>query len=253
MALFPKKVLTYAQMQAIGAGNAGREYFVTDAGVSHWVDDGTLLRPIVQGVLATEPPSAATFGTQVNWSTSTLTKTNGLLFINGASASGGVARLSVTTIPTPSACQIQAHAVPRNNSALATVANSSSPDPGLSVVMYEQSTGKFALMGFGYATSYQNPGAVPFLVTSGGYWASTSSRTSANDLMQWGQIPFFRLRISGGTVFHEQSWDLQTWDQINSVAVTTVFTTQPSHYGVATSHFNGAGSSYGHFDHLVLG
>jgi hypothetical protein len=234
-------------------GFTGQTFIPSDGGYQQ-IWDSSQWRPLVNNILCTESPSAATFSTLVNWSSTTLTKTNGILYINApAPGASGTARAALTSIPSPSSCQIQCLSTLPNATQLATATQHTFP--GCGVVMYESNSGKFATITMSQSTSYQGT-ALPWMLVSASIWTNSTTRTTFSDLVQWTVVPFIRLRVASATLFWEISSDLQTWQTITSVAANTVITSTglPSHYGVATAHFtNGTVPPvFGQFNHLVL-
>jgi hypothetical protein len=218
----PIIVDNFANRPAAGAFVGQR--FVSKTGGFEQVWSGTAWQTLVNGILCTEPPSAATFGTQVNYSTTTLTKSNGSLRINAPTAGATQLRCALMTIPTPSACEIQTLPILLNSQ----VSTGGTGVPCVGVCMRESSTGKIASIKYGFNTPFGSMASILSL----GTWSAATTRTSNTDYEN-GVTPFFvRMRIAGGTLFREISQDLNTWDTVSSNTVTTFFTTAPDQYGI---------------------
>lgn len=235
---------TFANRPISGAN--GQLFIPSDGGYQQ-VWDGSKWRPIIANVLCTEPPSASTF-TQSNFSTSTLTKSNGGLIFNMVPATDPSYRAALISIPTPSNCQIQTLSSLLNN----VISGASTAYPASGLIMVESTTGKAATIYTFLETDNLNYRRGVGVVT----WGSTTNRIIVQDYHQMDMYPalFIRLRISSGTLYYETSNDLVNWNTLSSMSVTSVFTSAPDQYGVAAFHFGSITSNtYSHFKHLYLG
>jgi len=235
---------TFANRPISGAN--GQLFIPSDGGYQQ-IWDGSSWRPVIGNVLCTEPPAASAF-TQSNFSTSTLTKSNGGLIFNMVPATDPSYRAALISIPTPSSCQIQTLSSTLNN--ITSGATTAFPASGL--IMVESSTGKAASIytflqtdSFGYR---QGIGVVT--------WSGPNTRVVINDYHQIATYPavFLRLRIASTNLYFECSNDLVNWNALYSTSVTSVFTSNPDQYGIAAFHFGAITSNtYSHFKHLYLG
>jgi hypothetical protein len=96
--------------------------------------------------------------------------------------------------------------------------------------------------------------AAAFAYVEGGRLTAPASGTGLVDFIAQpqGAGMFLRLRVASGTIFCEFSYDRATWYTVTSFAVTTAFTTAPTHYGINLGE-TGSVAPIGEFRHLILG
>jgi hypothetical protein len=106
------------------------------------------------------------------------------------------------------------------------------------VMMYEQATGKYLELTYGYVkqTSGSSPG--PFFTLCSSPTLTLVGQTFG--VISTNSMPFMRLRLDGlGNVISEISVDRSVWTEIFTTTVSSVFTTAPDHIGYAFQGFPG--------------
>lgn len=233
----PIIVANFANRPTVGQF-VGQKFIPQDGGFQQ-VWTGSKWQTIVNNVLGTEPPTAATLSIQVNYSTTTLTKSNGSLRINAPTAGATQLRCALMTIPTPSACEIQTLPILLNSQ----VTTGGTGVPCVGVCMRESSSGKIASIKYGFNTPFGTNASIISL----GNWSAATTRTANFDYENSVTPMFLRMRIVSGNVLRETSQDLNTWDTMRTDAVTSLFTTAPDQYGICVQVENTMTAYLPHF------
>jgi hypothetical protein len=93
------------------------------------------------------------------------------------------------------------------------------------IALRESGTGKMVGVRYGWGGSF---------VYERELYTAPTTRTSTTTIgTSYGRMPWFRFRISGGTVYFDisETGESSDWLNIDSVAVATAFTTAPDQYG----------------------
>lgn len=195
-------------------GISGRLFYPTDGG-PHSLDDGTNWRPIIGGIVGTQPPSASNF-TWTNQGTATATDSNGCILLSSPSTAGTTRR--VFSKSKPSVAFVEASFILANTG---TSTGSSEIFPFTGIGLFESGTGKFA-----YVILVLDDNSIQSLnYLNFGTMASTTSVTSQTNVfaLSTANPLFLRLSVSGGTVTAKYSNDPRSdgttgWITIGTVA-----------------------------------
>jgi len=211
----------FASMPA--AGNAGSVYVATDAGIPMWVDDGTEWCPLISGnAIGKRPPLSSSLST-FNMSTGSITNINGGLQFEFPSV-GAINKLQGVYFPlSSSTAYIETCVVCADDTSTANYLD-------FAIGMRESSTAK----SFTFVIYVE--GAV-----HKGAWARwTNDNTLAADAaiatqpwayssyQSWfNNYSFYRVRRDATTLYVESSHNRRTWYRWYSIAISTVFTSEP--------------------------
>ncbi len=219
-------VSTYASRPA--AGVASRIFSPTDGGFQ-FVDDGTTWRPIIDGIVGTQPPSAASF-TAFNQGSATLVDANGTVFMSGANDGGGNVIRGFTQ-PFTNGVNTICEAVVLMQ-----------PDPSQSgstwsahgVIIRESSSARAVTMWL--AIAHTNSQFYGESTT----WTSNTSRTGAVGYAYGGPGPMFiRLRKDATNFYSEYSRNRVSWVLLDTRTIASIgFSSGPDSAGLVTMGIN---------------
>lgn len=207
-----------------GTGLNGQTFVPSDGGYQQ-IWDGSQWRPLVNGILCTQPPVAASW-TVFN-APGSIADSNGSVIVTGINEVSGPERGYVISGTT------SAEALMSQYPFAATAASTASTAQG--VIARESATTKFFTftMTVIYSTTalYGGGPQTPALMLQTYDNATAISRSVVFD----GNIQLFiRVRVSGANIIAETSFDRNTWKQFDSRTLASIYTVSPNQMGVTT-------------------
>lgn len=231
------------------AGNAGRRYIPSDQGFE-CIDDGTNWRPVVEGMLMTSPPTVAGGGwTWVNQAGSSVSQAQDSVYISSPAGAGLVYYMRTGT--GSSTASIEAASLNENSG---TTSSGSAQFPFRGIAMLESSTGKGLIMIHGPNTSTNQYEFYIFVAPISGTAGSSQNQTSPqNNYWQTDPmgITFMRIRLSGSNIIAEYSKTRTNWTQLQSLSISSVFTSGPNQAGLLVSAASSGVTTNINFFHMI--
>lgn len=213
------------------AGVAGAIATYSDVGALQQVDDGTKWRNLIWNRAYDAPPPAASLTTQANFSTSTITDNASALLFTPAVTDPSTPRTRFAGVPIVTLSEAAATCIVEFQVA--------SHNAGFGVSMRESSSGKLVYFGLNVVPSGTKTSLERLSYTSetGAYTGTGAVFPVSQDIYN-GLVPRqsplrLRMRVSGSNLVLEFDRGFGAgWQAYETLALTTYFTTAPTHVGV---------------------
>lgn len=222
------------------SGGTPQMYFSNDSAVG-WACDGTTWHPLLGGgLVGTQPPAAATFGSVNNDGGATIADSAGCLLIKGVNDGAGPNMRGFTLGNDSGTASVQATLWPFSPSPGSAI---STENPDHFVGLRESSSGK--MYGIGFEVAIGTVGTDRWKTVGTTYkWTSNSAFTQPQTFTVGSSTPgaqlVFRVRRNSSTVFTDWQVGLNSnnWQTIGSDALTDAFTTAPDQVIIGTNGQN---------------